>query len=186
MWRIHIRIFFILVIISVVGGIAIVLTFYRYGANPENLGISKIESHVDIGLQKVHHVAVKNGKKLWDLQSESVQRVSSQSFFSPLTVTFFPDVGNLIGLISQKGCVKDNKNIEINGHVVISQPPWQITCEELTYSYTRHDIMGKKNVSVKGPGLTMLADSMYYDLNTHQVTIEEAIELTLTQVKGLK
>ncbi|KPA19498.1 protein containing DUF1239 [Candidatus Magnetomorum sp. HK-1] len=186
MWRIHIRILLILVIISVVGGIVFVLTIYRYGVKPENLGISQIESHVDIGLQTVRNVAVKNGKKLWDLQSESVQRISSQSYFSPLTVTFFPNTGNIIELVSKNGCVKDNKNIEIKGHIVIRQPPWQITCDELSYSYTQHGISGKNNVSVKGPGMTMTAKSMHYDLSTHQVTIEEAVALTFTKALMLK
>ncbi|MBF0452728.1 MAG: LPS export ABC transporter periplasmic protein LptC [Candidatus Magnetomorum sp.] len=184
MWRIHVRIVLILIILTVAGGIVFVLTNYRYLLKPENMPISQMTSHVDIGLQTVHHVAVKNGKKQWELQSDDVQRISSDSFFSPLTVTFFPNTGDPIGVSSEKGCVKDNKNIEINGHIVISQPPWTISCDALIYSYTHHKITGNNNIAITGPGMMMTANALHYDLSSGQVTVQDSIELTVTRWTG--
>jgi LPS export ABC transporter protein LptC len=185
MWRIHIRIILIIIIITVISGIIFVLTSYRYLSKPESINLSKLATNVDIGLQTVHHVAVKDGKKKWDLQSESVQHVSSDSFFSPLTLTFFPNKGEAIDLLSDRGCVKDNKNIAIIGNIVIKQSPWTISCEELIYSYTNDDISAKNNISISGPGVKLTANALSYDLSTNVVTITNDVSITMTQTKAL-
>jgi len=181
MWRIHVRIILIVVIFTVVGGIVFVLTSYRYLSKPEKMNLTKITSTVDIGLQEVHHVAVKNGKKQWELQSETVQRISGESFFSPLTLTFFPNNSEPIKLFSKKGCVSDNKNIEITDHITIKQSPWTISCEEVFYSYTDHSITAKKDISLTGPEMVLSANSVNYNLNTGSLIIQEAVSLTVIQ-----
>jgi len=186
MWRFPVRIFLIVVIILIVGGIVLILTSYRYWLKPGSLVDSQIESHIDIGLKTVHNVAIKNGNKLWDLTSESIQRINAQNHVSPLTLTMYPHSGNPIALNAEHGTVYDNKNIEINGDIVIKQPPWQFVCDSLIYSYTRHEIYGKNNIAVTGCGLTITAKAMYYDLSCGKLTITDSVSLTVTDPTAIK
>jgi LPS export ABC transporter protein LptC len=186
MWRFPVKIFLIVVIVFVVGGIVLILTSYRYLLKPESLVKSTIESHVDIGLKSVHHVALKEGKKLWDLKTESVQRINAQNYVSPLTLTLYPNAGSPIALKARQGIVKDNKDIEISGNIVIRQPPWQFVCHSLSYSYTRHEIVGQENIAITGQGVTITANAMYYDLSCGQLTIEDSVSLTVTEPTALE
>jgi LPS export ABC transporter protein LptC len=181
MWRVPVKIILVVVIFFVVGGIILILTSYRYWLKPESLVNSNIESHIDIGLKTVHHVALKKGIKLWDLTSESVQRIDAQNHVTPLTLTFYPHTGKPIMLNAGHGTVKDNKDIEINGNIIIKQPPWQFVCDSITYSYSQHEIAGKNNIAITGRGLTITAKAMNYDLSSGQLTINESVCLTLTE-----
>jgi len=186
MWRFPVKIILIVVIVFVVGGIVYILTSYRYFIKPENIVDSTIKSHIDIGLKTVHHVALKNGNKIWDLTSESVQRMNSQNHVSPLTLTFYQDSGKPIALNARHGIVKDNKDIEISGNIIITQAPWQFVCDALSYSYTRNEIFGKKNIAITGRGLTITAKAMDYDLSSGQLTINGAVSLTVTDITAIE
>jgi LPS export ABC transporter protein LptC len=181
MWRFSVKIFLIITIVIVVGGIICILTSYRYLFHHEQQIDSSIESHIDIGLKKVHHVAIKSGKKLWDLSSESVQRFNAKNHVSPLTLTMYPHSGKTIELTAGHGTVNDNKNIEIEDNILIKQPPWQFVCDSLIYSYTRHEIIGKNNIAITGCGLTITAKAMFYNLSDDKLTIADSVSLTVTQ-----
>jgi LPS export ABC transporter protein LptC len=181
MWRFPVRIILVVVIVFVVGGMILILTSYKYWLKSESLVDSEIESHIDIGLKSVHHVALKKGKKLWDLTSDSVQRIESQNHVSPLTLTFYPHTGKPIALSASHGTIKDNKNIEINGNIIIKQPPWQFVCDSVTYSYTQHEIMGHNNIAITSSGLTITAKAMNYHLSSGELTIMDSVTLTLTE-----
>jgi len=186
MWRSPVRIILIVVIVMVAGGIVLILSSYRYMVNTVNLVDTTIEQQIDIGLKTVHHVAVKNGKKLWDIHSETIQRVNGQSHFSPLTVTFFPHTGDAITLTGAHGIANDNKNIEIKGDIIITQGPWQLICDSLEYSYSQHDIIGKNHIAVTGSGMTLTANAMHYDLSNGQMTIMDDVTLTVNPGIGIK
>jgi LPS export ABC transporter protein LptC len=186
MWRFPIKILLILIIIFVAGGIVLILTSYRYWLKPESLVNSTIESNIDIGLKEIHHVALKKGKKLWDLTSESVQRINGQNNVTPLSLTFYPNAGDPIALKARHGIVNDNKDIHIVGDIVIKQALWQFVCDDLKYSYTRHEIIGNNNIAVTGRGLTITAKSMYYDLSSGQLTIKDSVSLTVTEPTALE
>jgi LPS export ABC transporter protein LptC len=186
MWRFPVKIILIVIIVFVLGGIFYILTSYRYLLKPEILEDSSIESHIDVGLKTVHHVALKNGKKLWDLTSESVQRINSQNHVSPLTLTFYQHSGNPITLYASHGTVKDNNDIEISGNILIKQLPWQFVCDTLSYSYTRHEIFGKNNIAITGRGLTITAEAMNYDLSSGQLTIKDAVSLSVSETTALE
>jgi len=182
MWRISLRIILILVIAAVIGGMIVILASYRYWLKPSRLMESKIESHVDIGLKKVHHVAMKNGRKLWDLHTSSVSRILDQSHFSPLTVTLYPHTGNPITMTGEHGYVTDNKNIEVSGNIRIKQPPWNFLCNSLTYSFTRHHAIGRDHIAVTGNGITMTAETLHYDLSSGVLTMSSTVALTVNRM----
>jgi len=185
MWRFSLKIVLIVIIGLVVGGMVFILTSYRYLFNSKNLIDSPIESHIDIGLKAVHHVAIKNGKKLWDLSSESVQRINAQNHISPLTLTLYPNSGKAITLTAVHGTVHDNKNIEIKEDILIKQPPWEYVCDSLIYSYTRHEIIGTNNIAITGYGLTITAKAMYYNLSDGQLTLSDSVALTITDPREI-
>jgi LPS export ABC transporter protein LptC len=186
MWRLPVKILLVVVIVFVVGGMILILTSYRYWLKPESLVNSKIESHIDIGLKTVHHVALKKGKKLWDMTSDSVQRIEAQNHVAPLTLTFYPHTGNPIALNAGHGTVKDNKNIEITGNIIIKQLPWLFVCDSITYSYTQHEIFGENNLAITGRGLTITAKSMTYNLSSGDLIINDYVSLTLTEARSLE
>jgi len=185
MWRAPVKIFLFAVILIIVCGMVLLLTSYRYWLKPKNLMDSQIESHIDIGLNSVHHVAVRNGHKLWDLSSESVHRIKAENYVSPLTLTVYPYIGDPITLNAKNGIVYDNKNIKITEDIVVKQSPWKFVCDSLMYYYTRHEIIGKQNIAITGCGLTITAKAINYDLSSGLLTVTESVGITISEPNSI-
>ncbi|UCD87701.1 MAG: LPS export ABC transporter periplasmic protein LptC [Desulfobacterales bacterium] len=161
-------------LVLTVAGIGIGLAGYlRLGEEPEALH-SVLPKDCDVSLNRVHHVATRDGVKEWTLDAESAQyhKTNNKTVFKDILATFFLEDGNTIRLSSRDGVLlTDTKDMEVWGDVVARSGPYELNTDKLCYKYESHTMFTESPVIIKGNGMEIIGDRMAFDLQTEQVVV---------------
>ena len=128
----------------------------------------------DVSLNRIHHVATRDGVKEWTLDAESAQyeKAGSKTVFKDICVTFFLDDGKTIRLNSCGGVVfTDTKDMEVWGEVVARSGTDEVNTYKLRYQHKTQTIFTETPVVIKGGGMEITGDSLTFNLQTEQVVV---------------
>jgi LPS export ABC transporter protein LptC len=133
----------------------------------------------DVSLNRIHHVATREGIKEWTLDAESAQyeKADNKTVFKDLVVTFFLEDGNTMSLSSRGGALlTDTKDMEVWGDVVARSGQYELNTEKLSYEHETRTIFSKTPVVIKGSGMKITGKSMKFDLEAEQVMMRGRVE----------
>jgi LPS export ABC transporter protein LptC len=168
-----------LLLISVIGITLMIVigvfTSYRSMLDePEKL-IKALPDGANIVLNRVRHVAKRQGKKEMEVEAVTANYNAAQEklVLKNLTVTFFLENDTKAYLTANKGILNTESNdIEVLGEVVLKNDHYQLITESLFYNHEARIMKSMNPVKIVGESSTLMADSMSYDLNTDQVLFE--------------
>lgn len=133
----------------------------------------------DISLNRIHHVATRDGVKEWILDAESVEydKGAKRTIFTNLAATFFLKDGGQVQLTSRYGALfTDTKDMEASEDVVVRHGPYELETERLSYNHERRSISTDVPIVVKGEGVKVTGESMHFSLNTQRAVLRGAVE----------
>jgi LPS export ABC transporter protein LptC len=128
----------------------------------------------DVSLNRIHHVATRDGVTQWTLDAESAlyEKADNKTVFKDILATFFLEDGNNIQLSSRGGALlTDTKDMEVWGDVVARSGQYELSTDKLCYEHKTHTMFTKTPVVIKGNGMEVTGDSMTFDLQTEQVVV---------------
>ncbi|MBW2661073.1 MAG: LPS export ABC transporter periplasmic protein LptC [Deltaproteobacteria bacterium] len=141
--------------------------------------ITSVRSKANLSIGKIHQTATRDGIKEWILDAESAQYIDAekQANLQKLSVIFFLKDKSEIYLTADKGVLKtDTNNIEVTGNVVVKHAGYKMKTEKLRYKHKERVIFSKKQVKIDGDSFNLVADSMFFDLNTNRVLLEGRVK----------
>ena len=160
--------------VLMVAGIGIgLVSYHRLREEPRALH-SVLPKNGDVSLNRIHHVATRDGVKEWTLDAESAQyeKAGSKTVFKDICVTFFLDDGKTIRLNSCGGGVlTDTKDMEVWGDVVARSGTYELNTDKLRYQHKTQTIFTETPVVIKGGGMEITGDSLTFNLQTEQVVV---------------
>jgi LPS export ABC transporter protein LptC len=128
---------------------------------------------------KVHQESVRDGKKEWSLDADTVEYMEEQqkAVFQGPAVTFYLKDGREAHLMAQQGILKTESNdLEVSGHVVIKFDKYRLETEKLNYEHQRRIIFGTVPVKITGDAFHLAADSVFVELNDRRASFEGNIK----------
>jgi LPS export ABC transporter protein LptC len=171
-------ILYTLLILIVAGTVIGVMGYHRLKKEPEVL-ISMLPKNADLTLNRIHHVATRDGVREWSLDAASAQyqKAENRTLFKEIDATFYLEDGRTAHLSSEEGILlTDSKNIEVWGRVVLRSGPYELSTEKLRYEHGKRRIWTEAPIAVKGQRMTIKGDGMSFDLETEKVVIEGRVE----------
>jgi lipopolysaccharide export system protein LptC len=171
------------VVLSIVGGY---LLFGGPGEEEEIIPEVKKDANTaaDLTLEDIHYVETKGKKKEWELRAKSGQhfREADYTTLEDLAVTFYGEEGRVITLKGNKGSMKERKEIEVWGDVVItSSDGYRVTTNSLRYDGAKQQITTEDPVMLEGKGVEVRGVGLVVDLKTKKISILRKVQ---TVIKG--
>jgi LPS export ABC transporter protein LptC len=163
----------------VFGGLVAGLVAHYYGAKSREPSVSVLPKDEDVTLEKIHHVAIRNGAKEWTLDAESAgyAEAEKRTALSQIAATFFLQDGRTIHLTSHKGVLMmDTKDMEVTGDVVARSGPYALNTERLVYDHDKRAISTDTPVVVKGEGVNLRGKRMVFSLRTERALLTGDVE----------
>ncbi len=158
-----------------VAGIGFGLVSYlRFREEPRALHSVLPKNSSDSSLNRIHHVATRDGVEEWTLDAESAlyEKADNKTVFKDILATFFLEDGNTIRLSSRGGVLlTDTKDMEVWGDVVAQSGRYELNTDKLCYEHKTHTMFTKTPVLIKGDGMEITGESMTFDLQTEQVVV---------------
>ena len=145
---------------------------------PEELVSISPESK-DVSLNRIHHVATRDGVKEWILDAESAEydKAENKTIFTDVAATFFLKDGTDIQLTSRHGVLlTDTKDMEVSKDVVVRSGPYELETERLFYDHERRSIATDMPIVIRGNGVRVTGKSMLFSLNTERAVLTGAVE----------
>jgi LPS export ABC transporter protein LptC len=149
-----------------VAGIGFGLVSYlRLREEPQVLH-SVLPEGTDVSLNRIHHVATRDGVTQWTLDAESAlhEKADNKTVFKDILATFFLEDGN-------RALLTDTRDMEVWGDVVARSGQYELSTDELCYEHKTRTMFTKTPVVIKGNGMEVTGDSMTFDLQTEQVVV---------------
>jgi len=146
------------------------LTFIIFLCSDSNINnnkklFKKIIKGSDISLNKIHHIATKDGKKEWSFKSNTLtfNTTKKKAEIKDLYLTFFLKNGVEANLTSDNGIFYyESNNIEAFGNVIITDGNYILKTEHLFYNDKKKVIFSEKKVKIFGK---------YFDINANSINI---------------
>ena len=145
---------------------------------PEDLVSISPESK-DVSLNRIHHVATRDGVKEWILDAESAEydKAENKTIFTHVAATFFLKDGGHIQLTSRYGVLlTDTKDMEASKDVVVRSGAYELKTQRLFYNHESRSISTDGPIVVKGNGVKVSGESMLFSLNTERAVLRGAVE----------
>ena len=173
----------------VIGGLAaffaIAYFFPSQQSNPlRQAAIEPIDNEATISFTGVRHNAYQKGVKEWFLEADRVDYINDnkRAIFNLLKITFFQKKGAPVTVTADRGIWQANSNdLEVAGHVVITNEPYEMVTDRLTYLHRARKFVSDTPVSMTGISLDLSAQTMVYDLNNDQIYLFNDVEGTLAK-----
>ncbi len=167
--------------IAVVVPIAVIFVFilFKSGENSKEKILQQIAGNADISLNKIHHIATREGKKEWILDSESVRFNASnqKAELEKISMTFFLQNKDVAQLIADRGILYQNtNNIELFGNIIINKDEYNIKTERLVYEHENKSVIINSLVEISNGNFFLKANSMALDINKGIVEFEGGID----------
>ena len=137
-----------------------------------------------ISFTGVHHTAYQKGVKEWLLKADTVDYINEdqKAVFHLLEILFFQKSGSTITVTADEGEWLTNSNdLEVAGHVVITNEPYQLLTERLRYHHDNKQFSTDMPVKIIGNALTLDAKTMIYDLETNRIHLDDQVEGTIAK-----
>jgi LPS export ABC transporter protein LptC len=174
----------VLVMLLAIGGIVGVYVAYRRAMEvPVDL-IASVPEGTSLSIRNLRHTAIREGITEWKLVAETARfdPTRKKAVLETLSVTFFVSGGDRILLTADHGTLRtDTNDIEISGNIVVRKGPFRLKTERLDYGHKRRVITARTPVELAGQSMTLLADSMTYDLNTRKAQFRGHVNGTIDQ-----
>jgi len=171
----QIKFFLLFVIgISFFSLISVFVSYQSVLEEPKKL-IKSLPEGASIVLNKIHHIAKRDGKKELELKALSANYVASKEklVLQDLETTFYLENGKTAYLTSDRGVLDTKSNdIEVTGNVVLKNENYELFTEKLIYSHEKRILKSVMPVKIVGESSTLTAESMIYDLNTNKLQFE--------------
>ena len=168
-----IKIILITFIVVVLG--AVMITFVRYRRlleNPQEL-ITANHPGANLSLDDIHHTAIRDGRKEWDLDADSANYIDKDKkvLLDRLSMTFFMDNQEEIHLTARSGILETaSKDILIKGDVVLTNDRARLVTEQLRYRHETRHVDADRPVDITGDNFRLSAEQMSLDLNRNRAT----------------
>jgi LPS export ABC transporter protein LptC len=172
----------------VLGGLGASFVAHHYGSKGREPSVSVLPKNEDVSLDKIHHVAVRNGIKEWTLEAESAQyqKAENRTTLNQIAATFFLQDGRTIHLTSRNGVLlTDTKDMEVTGNVVARSGSYALSTERLFYDHEKRSISTDSPVVVKGKGIDLTGKSMVFSLRTEKALVRGGVEAVFQNLKLL-
>jgi LPS export ABC transporter protein LptC len=169
--------------VAVVAGVALVLMSHSPPREEEPVTLeSVIPKKSDVCLNRIHHVATRDGVKEWMLDADSAQyeKAGGKTLFKNICATFFLEGGRAVTLNSRDGVLStDTKDMEIWGDVVARSGSYELNTNRIRYNHKAQVLSTKTPVVIKGKGLEITGDRMSFDLQTEHVVVQGRVEAVI-------
>lgn len=147
--------------------------YHRLREEPRAL-LSVLPKNSHVSLNRIHHVATRDGVKEWMLDAESAQyqKTGNKTVFKDVSVTFFLQDGKTVHLTSRDGVLlTDTKNMEVWGDVVVRSGPYELSTDKLRYEYKTQSISTDTPIVIKGNRMNLTGGSMTFRLQTEEIVV---------------
>ena len=166
----------------IVAGIGLwLVSYYRFKEEPRRL-VSVLPENMNVSLNRIHHVATRDGVKQWMLDAESAQyqKGDNKAVFKEVSATFFLKDGKTMHLTSRDGLLlTDTKNMEVWGDVVVRSGPYELNTDKLRYDYKTQSISTEAPIAIKGNRMNLSGDSMTFNLQTEEIVVRGKVRAVL-------
>ncbi|MBW1742910.1 MAG: LPS export ABC transporter periplasmic protein LptC [Deltaproteobacteria bacterium] len=177
------RILLYCLIVVMVAGIGFALMSHSRPEEKESVALESVmPEKSDVCLNRIHHVATRDGVKEWTLDAESAQyeKAGSKTVFKDISATFFLEGGRDVTLSSRDGVLlTDTKDMEIWGDVVARSGSYQLNTNRIRYDHKAQVLSTKTPIVIKGKGLEITGDRMTFDLQTEHVVVQGQVQAVL-------
>jgi LPS export ABC transporter protein LptC len=143
---------------------------------------SVIPTKSDVCLNRIHHVATRDGVKEWMLDAESAQyeKAGRKTVLKDICATFFLEGGRAVTLNSRDGVLSTNtKDMEIWGDVVARSGSYQLNTDKIQYDHKAQVLSTQTPIVIKGKGLEITGDRMTFDLQTEHVVVQGQVRAVI-------
>jgi len=180
--KLTIILFSLIVIVS--GIIVAVFIGYRRILNTQDILIAPLNKETTLSIDRVHQTATRDGIKEWSLDAGSAQFVKAkkEALFKDLSVTFYLKDGQKVDVTADEGILKtDSNDIEAYGNVVVKSQGYRLITEKIEYEHRKRIVFSKQPVTITAEAFDLVADSMYFDLNTKKTLFKGNVGGTLRE-----
>jgi len=168
-------------LIVAVGIGLLLVSYHRLKEEPRRL-VSVLPENMDVSLNRIHHVATRDGVKQWMLDAESAQyqKRDNKTVFKEVSVSFFLKDGKTMHLTSRDGLLlTDTKDMEVWGDVVVRNGPYELNTDKLRYDYKTQSISAEAPIVIKGNRMNFSGDSMTFNLQTEEIVVWGRVKAVL-------
>ncbi len=178
----RIKLFLSVVIIGCLAIIVAVFLGYRRILEKQGDLTAAFQKDVNVSIDKIHHVATKDGKTEWSLDARTakVKGDKNEVFLEDISAVFFRKDGTKVYLTGDEGLLKtDSKDIEVKGNVLVKNTEYRLKTENLHYSHKKRVIICKVPVKLSGSSFLLTAETMSIDLNTKKAVLTGRVKGTI-------
>lgn len=147
--------------------------FHDLKKDPE-AALALLPEDSDVSLNKIHHVATRDGVKEWTLDADSVRYKKSEnkSILKGVKITFFLKNGESVHVTGDDGVfLTDTKNMEISGNVVVRNGSNEMKTERLRYDHKNRSVSADTPIVVQGDGIRLTGNNMVFSFDSEQATV---------------
>lgn len=136
----------------------------------------------DLTLEDIHYVETKGKRKEWELRAKQGEyfRQGDYTILHDIDVTFFSQDGRTITMRGGRGSMKERKEINVWGGVVVSSSDgYRFATNSLRYDDVRREITTDDPVVLEGKGILTTGVGLVVDLNTKKITILRKVQTVI-------
>jgi len=178
----RIKLFLSVVIIGCLAIIVAVFMGYRRILDKQEDLTAVFQNDVNVSIDKIHHVATKDGKTEWSLDARTarVKGDKNEVILEDISAVFFREDGTKVYLTGDEGLLKTvSKDIEVSGNILVKNEDYRLKTEKLHYSHKKRVIICKVPVKLSGSSFHLTAETMSIDLNTQKAVLEGKVKGTI-------
>lgn len=169
----------IVVMIAILGGVTAIFLTYRTPAPTQEAEIAPADTGAEVSIGKVHHVSTKDGVVQWSLDAKSAQVVDKgkKVILEDVAVTFFMEDGQKAFLTADRGYLRaSTSDIDVTGNVMLRYQNYTLETDLLKYRHKKRLVFTKTPVLISDALSHLMADSLYFDLNSNKTYFKGNIE----------
>jgi len=173
------RLALIVVMVTILGGVTAIFLTYRTPEPTQEAEIAPVESQADISIGKVHHVSTKDGVMQWSLDAKSAEVVEKgqKVILQDVAVVFYMQDGQKAYLTADKGFLRASTNdIDVMGNVILRYQNFTLETDLLRYRHNKRLVFTQEPVLISDDLSHLMADSLYFDLNSNTTHFNGNIE----------
>jgi len=178
----RIKLFLSVVIIGCLAIIVAVFMGYRRILDKQEDLTAVFQNDVNVSIDKIHHVATKDGKTEWSLDARTarVKGDKNEVILEDISAVFFREDGTKVYLTGDEGLLKtDSKDIEVKGNILVKNKDYRLKTENLHYNHQKRVIICKVPVKLSGRSFQLTAETMSIELNTQKAVLEGRVKGTI-------
>ena len=178
----RIKLFLSVVIIGCLAIIVAVFMGYRRILDKQEDLTAVFQNDVNVSVDKIHHVATKDGKTEWSLDARTarVKNDKNEVILEDISAVFFREDGTKVYLTGDEGLLKtDSKDIEVKGNILVKNKDYRLKTEKLHYNHKKRVIICEVPVKLSGSSFQLTAETMSIDLNTQKAVLEGRVKGTI-------